>query len=82
MPRLGHSSVRAAMIYQHATRNQAIATALGTFLRSAECRGNASGRPGTGGEGGVRKTPHMARVWHAGARRPASNPQSNTENYG
>jgi len=34
MARLGHSSVRAAMIYQHATRDrdQAIATALGAAL--------------------------------------------------
>jgi hypothetical protein len=37
MARLGHSSVRAAMIYQHATRDrdQAIAKALGTFVRDA-----------------------------------------------
>jgi hypothetical protein len=37
MARLGHSSVRAAMIYQHATRDrdQAIAKALGTLLREA-----------------------------------------------
>jgi hypothetical protein len=37
MARLGHSSVRAAMIYQHATRDrdQAIAKALGTFVREA-----------------------------------------------
>jgi hypothetical protein len=33
MARLGHSSVRAAMIYQHADRDQAIAKALGTFVR-------------------------------------------------
>jgi hypothetical protein len=35
MARLGHSSIRAAMIYQHATRDrdQAIAKALGTFVR-------------------------------------------------
>lgn len=35
MARLGHSSVRAAMIYRHATRDrdQAIAKALGTFVR-------------------------------------------------
>ena len=35
MARLGHSSVRAAMIYQHATRDrdQAIAKALGAFVR-------------------------------------------------
>jgi hypothetical protein len=39
MTRLGHSSVRAALIYQHATRDrdQAIAKALGTFVR--EVRG-------------------------------------------
>ena len=38
MARLGHSSVRAAMIYQHATRDrdQAIAKALGTFVRDAQ----------------------------------------------
>jgi integrase len=37
MARLGHSSVRAAMIYQHATRDRdkAIAKALGTFVREA-----------------------------------------------
>jgi integrase len=37
MARLGHSSVRAAMTYQHATRDrdQAIAKALGTFVRDA-----------------------------------------------
>ena len=37
MARLGHSSMRAAMIYQHATRDrdQAIAQALGTFVREA-----------------------------------------------
>ena len=35
MARLGHSSVRAAMIYQHATkdRDQAIAKALGGLAR-------------------------------------------------
>jgi integrase len=37
MARLGHSSVRAAMIYQHATRDRdrAIAEGLGGFVRSA-----------------------------------------------
>jgi integrase len=37
MARLGHSSMRAAMIYQHATRDrdQAIAKALGTFVKEA-----------------------------------------------
>jgi hypothetical protein len=35
MARLGHSSVRAAMIYQHATRDRdrAIAKALGALVR-------------------------------------------------
>jgi hypothetical protein len=32
---VGHSSVRAAMIYQHATRDQAIGKALGTFAKEA-----------------------------------------------
>ena len=37
MARLGHSSTRAALIYQHATkdRDQAIADALGILLRRA-----------------------------------------------
>jgi hypothetical protein len=37
MARLGHSSTRAAMIYQHATRNrdQVIAKALGELARQA-----------------------------------------------
>lgn len=37
MARLGHSSVRAAMIYQHATRDRdkAIAQALGGFISQA-----------------------------------------------
>lgn len=44
MARLGHSSVRAAMIYQHATsdRDKAIAKALGTFFREAK---NATDQP-------------------------------------
>lgn len=38
LARLGHSSVRAAMIYQHATRDrdQAIAKALETFVRDVQ----------------------------------------------
>lgn len=44
MARLGHSSVRAARIYQHATRDrdQAIAKALGTFVRDVQ---NAADKP-------------------------------------
>ena len=40
MARLGHSSPRAAMIYQHATsdRDQAIAQALGVLARQADIR--------------------------------------------
>ena len=47
MARLGHSSVRAALIYQHATRDrdQAIAQALGTFVRDVR---NAGEQPDTG----------------------------------
>jgi integrase len=50
MARLGHSSVRAAMIYQHATRDrdQAIAKALGAFVREVR---DASEEP-TGRERG------------------------------
>ena len=45
MERLEHSSVRAAMIYQHATRDrdQAIAKALGAFVR--DVRGPATEPP-------------------------------------
>ena len=48
MARLGHSSVRAAMIYRHATRDrdQAIAKALGTFVR--DVRNAADKQPDTG----------------------------------
>jgi hypothetical protein len=44
MARLGHSSVRAAMIYQHATRDrdQAIAKALGALVREAR---DGNGKP-------------------------------------
>ena len=51
MARLGHSSVRAAMIYQHATRDrdQAIAKALGDVrTRGQRHRGAADGRPDRG----------------------------------
>ncbi len=54
MARLGHSSVRAALIYQHATRDrdQAIAKALGAYVR--EVRGPAKepdDKPERGEEG-------------------------------
>jgi integrase len=51
MARLGYSSVRAAMLYQHATRDrdQAIAKALGAFVREVR---DASGEPAAGRERG------------------------------
>ncbi|HEY6792092.1 MAG TPA: hypothetical protein VI365_32745 [Trebonia sp.] len=44
MVRLGHSSPRAALIYQHATRDRdrLIAKGLGAFVREAR---SASGKP-------------------------------------
>jgi hypothetical protein len=47
MARLGHSSMRASMIYQHATRDrdQVIAKALGTFAK--EARGTKEEPPET-----------------------------------
>ena len=67
MARLGHSSVRAALIYQHATRDrdQAIARALGTFVR--EVRGPAKepdDKAERGKEGALRGIA-VARMWHA-----------------
>jgi hypothetical protein len=45
MARLGHSSTRAALIYQHASRDrdQAIARALGAFVQQAH-EGRYDGR--------------------------------------
>ena len=45
MARLGHADVRAAMIYQHASRDRdrAIAKGLGGFIRDARA---VSGKPG------------------------------------
>lgn len=54
MARLGHSSVRAAMIYQHATRDRdkAIAEALGTLVREARKPADKAGsEPGRDEEG-------------------------------
>ncbi|MGH3262176.1 MAG: tyrosine-type recombinase/integrase [Trebonia sp.] len=48
MERMGHSSLRAALTYLHATRDrdQAIAKALGTFV--CDVRNAAEQRPSTG----------------------------------
>ena len=53
MARLGHSSAPAALIYQHATRDrdQAIAKALGTFVRDVR---DAADKPTDGQRRGVR----------------------------
>jgi integrase len=48
MARLGHSSTRAALIYQHATRDrdQAIAAALGDLARQVRsAAGDHAGKP-------------------------------------
>jgi hypothetical protein len=49
MERMGHSSARAALIYQHATRerDEAIATAIGELFATARRKGPAKGRSGT-----------------------------------
>jgi integrase len=48
MERMGHSSTRAALIYQHATRerDEAIAAGMGKLLKDARKKGT---RPGTSG---------------------------------
>jgi hypothetical protein len=45
MARIGHSSTRAAMIYQHATRDRdhAIAVALDALIEAARCNISATG---------------------------------------
>ena len=47
--RMGHSSTRAALIYQHATRerDEAIATAMGELFATARRKGTAKRRSGT-----------------------------------
>ena len=52
MARLGHSSVRAAMMYQHATRDRdrVIAVALGNLIRQA------AGEPDQASAGSQRET--------------------------
>jgi integrase len=46
MERMGHSSTRAALIYQHATeeRDEAIATAMGELFATARRKGTAKSR--------------------------------------
>jgi integrase len=49
MERMGHTSARAALIYQHATRerDEVIAAAMGQVLASARRNGAAESRSGT-----------------------------------
>jgi len=49
MERMGHSSARAALIYQHATqeRDEAIAAGMGKLLRQARRKAQAAGEAGT-----------------------------------
>ena len=49
MERMGHTSTRAALIYQHATRerDEAIAAAMGEVLASVRRKGPARSRSGT-----------------------------------
>lgn len=49
MERMGHSSTRAALIYQHATRerDEAIATAMGELFTTARRKSTAKSRSGT-----------------------------------
>jgi integrase len=49
MERMGHTSARAALIYQHATRerDEVIAAAMGQVLASARRKGAAESRSGT-----------------------------------
>ena len=61
MERMGHSSSRAALIYQHATqeRDEAIAAGMGKLLRQA--RRKARRRMGSG---------HESAIGHATGTRP------------
>jgi hypothetical protein len=49
MERMGHSSPRAVLIYQHATRDrdEAIAEAMGEVFATARRKGTSKGRSGT-----------------------------------
>jgi hypothetical protein len=49
MERMGHTSTRAALIYQHATRerDEAIAAAMGDALASVRRKGATRNRSGT-----------------------------------
>ena len=71
MARLGHSSVRAAMMYQHATRDRdrVIALALGDLIRQAADKPD---QVGAGGQGERLPAIGVARMWHE--RGPRTSP--------
>jgi hypothetical protein len=74
MARLGHSSTRAALIYQHATRDrdQAIAMALGGLARQVGM--SAAARPEE-----PRERHDRPRVWHVCGTTMASEPVAPTQ---
>jgi integrase len=57
MERMGHSSARAALIYQHATqqRDEAIAAGMGKLLRQARRKAQEAGGAGTGQRSGTQR---------------------------
>ena len=58
MERMGHSSARAALIYQHATqeRDEAIAAGMGKLLRQARRKAQVAGGAGTAQRSGTQRT--------------------------
>ncbi len=57
MERMGYSSARAALIYQHATqeRDDAIAAGMGKLLRQARRKAQAAGGAGTAHQSGTQR---------------------------
>ena len=64
MERMGHSSARAALIYQHATqgRDEAIAAGMGKLLRRARRKARADGGAGTELPSGTQRAPSRKRA--------------------
>ena len=64
MDRMGHSSARAALIYQHATqeRDEAIAAGMGKLLRRARRRAHGAGGAGTEQPSGTHRARNRKRA--------------------
>jgi hypothetical protein len=65
MERMGHSSARAALIYQHATeeRDEAIAAGMGKLLRQARRKARtAAGGAGTESPSGTRPETRLLEI--------------------